>query len=83
MKSSTSCWVNVLIFHIKNNHRCICARTVYDDLNANEYVLGFYEIPNIKSETILAVVKDVLIRLQFPLLFVAGKPTMGQAIRLE
>lgn len=45
----------------------ICTRTVDGDLNVSENFLGFYEVPNIKSETIVMAIKDVLIRMQLPL----------------
>ena len=45
----------------------ICVCTVVDDLNVHKNFLGYYEIPNIKSETIVAVVKEALIRLQLAL----------------
>ena len=37
-----------------------CARTVDDDLYINEDFLGFYEIDNIKSETVVKAIKDIL-----------------------
>ena len=40
----------------------LCARTVNDDLNADEDFLGFYEIDNIKSETVVKAIKDILMR---------------------
>ena len=39
-----------------------CARTVNDDLNVDEDFLGFYEIDNIKSETVVKAIKDILMR---------------------
>ena len=45
----------------------ICTRTVNDGLIVHENFLGFYEIPNIKSKTIVSVIKDALIRMQLPL----------------
>ena len=39
-----------------------CARTVDDDLNVDEDFLEFYEIVNIKSETIAKAIKDILMR---------------------
>ena len=39
-----------------------CARTVDDDLNVDEDFLEFYEIVNIKSETIVKAIKDILMR---------------------
>ena len=39
-----------------------CARTVDDDLYINEDFLGFYEIDNIKSETVVKAIKGILMR---------------------
>ena len=44
-----------------------CMRWVNDDLQVSEKFLGFYEIPNIRSNTIVAVMKDILIRYQLRL----------------
>ena len=51
----------------------ICTRTVNNDLIVHENFLGFYEIPNIKSETIVSVIKDSLIRMQLTLANCRGK----------
>ena len=45
----------------------ICVRTVNDNLEVFEHFLGFYELPNIRSETIVTAIKDALIRMQMPL----------------
>ena len=45
----------------------ICLRWIDDCLNSHEDFLGFYEIPNISSETIEKALKDSLIRLQLSL----------------
>ena len=39
-----------------------CLRTVNQQLIAEEVFLGFYEIDNIKSETIVKAIKDILLR---------------------
>ena len=39
-----------------------CLRTVDQDLNPSEDFIGFYELENIKSDTIVRVMKDILIR---------------------
>ena len=39
-----------------------CVRSVDDELNVNEDFLGFYEIDNIKSETIVKAIRDILLR---------------------
>ena len=33
-----------------------------DDLNVDEDFFGFYEIDNIKSETVVEAIKDILMR---------------------
>ena len=45
----------------------ICVRIVNDNFEVFERFLGFYEIPNIQSETIVTAIKDALIRMQLPL----------------
>ena len=37
-----------------------CVRRVDNDLNAHEHFLGYYQIPNIQSNTIVEVIKDSL-----------------------
>ena len=54
-----------------------CARTVDDDLNANKNFLGFYEIDNIKSETVVKAINDILMRCSLSLDDCRGKCTMG------
>ena len=39
-----------------------CGRTVNDDLNVDEDFLVFYEIDNIKSETVVKAIKGILMR---------------------
>ena len=39
-----------------------CLRTVDEKLNVREYFLGFYELDNIRSSTIVNAVKDILHR---------------------
>ena len=41
-----------------------CIRSVDDDLNVSEDFIGFYELENIKSETIVNAIKDILLRSQ-------------------
>ena len=41
-----------------------CLRWVTDNLDVFEHFLGFYEIPDIKSSTIVSVIKDIMIRFQ-------------------
>ena len=42
-------------------------RSVDDDLEVHEYFLGFYEVNNIKSNTIIAAIKDSLLRFNLSL----------------
>ena len=44
-----------------------CLRTVNKEFQANEVFLGFYEVHNIKSDTLVAAIKDVLLRLYLPI----------------
>ena len=44
-----------------------CLRSVNADLNVEENFLGYYEVENIKSDTIVHAIKDILIRLNLPL----------------
>ena len=39
-----------------------CTRSVDDDLNVSEDFMGFYELKNIKNETIVNAIKDILLR---------------------
>ena len=41
-----------------------CLRWVISNLHVFEHLLGFYEIPDIQSSTIVSVIKDVMIRMQ-------------------
>ena len=41
-----------------------CIRSADDDLNVLEDFIGFYELENIKSETIVNAIKDILLRSQ-------------------
>ena len=44
-----------------------CVRTVTDSLESAEGFLGFYELENIKSGTIVWVIKDLMVRLNIQL----------------
>ena len=44
-----------------------CLRTVNDDLEAFEDFIGFHQLENIKSNTIVRVIKDILLRLNLSL----------------
>ena len=45
----------------------ICLRFVDDTLEAHEDFLGFYQIPDIASDTVVSAIKDAFIRLQLSL----------------
>ena len=45
----------------------ICLRWVDDYLESHEHFMGFCELTNIKSETIVAAIKDALLRTQLSL----------------
>ena len=44
-----------------------CVRTVDDDLNVHKDFLGFYKVDDIKSETIIKALKDILMRFSLSL----------------
>ena len=44
-----------------------CNRSVDSDLCIYEDFLGFYELLNIKSDSIVSAIKDILVRMQLPL----------------
>ena len=48
-------------------HLSFNTRMVYDELEVNEDFLGFYEIENIKSDTTVSAIKDVLLRFNLSL----------------
>ena len=45
----------------------LCLRWVEDDLTVHEDFFGFYNIPNIQSDTIVSAIKDILIRMNLSL----------------
>ena len=51
----------------------LCVRWIDQNLIANEDFLGFYEIPNIKSDTIVEVIKDSMIRFELPINCLRGQ----------
>ena len=53
-----------------------CTRTLDDDLNVDKDFLQFYEIDNIKSETVAKPIKDILMRFSLSLMTVEPKHTM-------
>ena len=42
----------------------MCFRWI-EDLRVHEDFVGYYELPNIKNDTIVTAIKDYLIRMQF------------------
>jgi len=40
----------------------ICFRYVSNELEVNEDDVGFYQIPNINADTIVAMIKDTLVK---------------------
>ena len=55
----------------------ICVRWVDDNLKAHEDFLGFYQITNIKRDTIVSTIKDALIRFKLPLTDLRGQACDG------
>ena len=54
-----------------------CARTVDNDLNVDKDFIGFYEIGNIKSETVVKAIKNILMKCSLSLYDCRGQNTMG------
>ena len=51
------------IISISNKEQqSFCVKTVGDNFNVDEDFLGFYEIGNVKSETVFKAIKDILLR---------------------
>ena len=44
-----------------------CLRWVDESFNEHEDFLGFYEVPNIKSDTIVSALRDILLCMQISL----------------
>lgn len=42
-------------------------RVVDDNMDIQEYFLGFYDVPETKSETLFTVIQDILLRCSFPI----------------
>lgn len=58
-----------------------CLRWVTDALDVAEKFLGFYELPNISSATIVAVLKDILSRYQLNPDLCCGQLYYGRDMR--
>ena len=54
-----------------------CLRWIDENLCAREDFLGYYELPNIKSDTIVAVIRDCLIRFELPIQNLRGQTYDG------
>ena len=52
---------------ISQQQLSICVRWVDESLNPHEDFLGFFELPSIKSDTIVSAMKDVFIRCNLPI----------------
>ena len=65
----------------------ICLRHVDHNLVAHEEFIGFYHIPNIFSDTIVSVIKDVLLRMNLSYLNVEASVMMEleqwQSVEME
>ena len=55
----------------------IYVRWVDEDLNPHGYFLGFYEVLNIKSKTVVSAIKDAFVRFNLPLSDLRGKTYDG------
>ena len=51
----------------------LCLRWVYEIFNIHEYFLGFYVLENIKSDTIISAIRDILLRMQMSLDNIRGQ----------
>ena len=54
-----------------------CVLWVAKNIDAHEDVLGYYQIPNIKSDAIFSTIKDALIRFNLPLSDLRGQTYDG------
>ena len=54
-----------------------CIRWIDSMLNAREDFMGYYEIPDIKSDTIVMAIKDALIRMNLPFCDLRGQTYDG------
>ena len=54
-----------------------CLRWIDENLWVREHFLGYYELPNIKSDTIAAVIRDCLIRFELPIQNLRGQTYDG------
>ena len=60
----------------------MCVRWIDDSLNPHEDFLGFYELPNIASDTIVSAIKDSLILFNLPLSGLRGQTYDNASIML-
>ena len=58
-------------FFIYKKH--VCIRWVDKELEAHKDFLGFYNVPDIGTETIVSAIKDVLLKLQLSLVNCRGQ----------
>ena len=57
-----------------------CVRSLDDNLNVDEDFLGFYELDNIRSATIVKAIKDILLRCSLNLTDCRGQTYDGAVI---
>ncbi len=57
----------------------ICFRYVSNELEVNEDFVGFYQIPNINADTIVATIKDTLLRFDLSISRCRGQCYDGEA----
>ena len=60
-----------------------CIRTVDDNLEVKEDFLGFYELENIKSITVVNAIKDILLRFNLSLQHCRGQTYDGASNMME
>ena len=61
----------------------MCVRWIDDSLNPHEDFLGFYELPNIASDTIVSAIKDSLTRFRLLLSELRGQSYEGASNMLR
>ena len=53
--------------------RNICIQRINENLCPVEDFLGYYKLPNIKSDTIVGAIKDSLVRFELPIQNLSGQ----------
>ena len=62
-----SIMANKAIDNSNNEQLVVCIRYVDNKFEAHEDFIGIHTVENIKSDTLVTVLKDILIRLNIPL----------------